>query len=65
MLERNSLYVTFTGVLKSGLIPEEDSLAAFCSIAHGSDWIQIAGNNEYATQIAYSNGNEIVWDLPF
>ena len=32
---------------------------------HGSDWAKISGEKNYISQIAASNGKEIIWDLPF
>lgn len=65
MLKKSALYVTFTGIIKSGFLPEDDSLTAFCSFVHGPDWIKVEGKKEMASQIASSNGKEITWDLPF
>jgi len=65
MLKKETLYVTFTGILKSGHLPESDSLTAFCSIIHGSSWTKISGEKNFISQIASSNGDEISWNLPF
>ena len=65
MLKKETLYVTFSGTLTSGFCPEDDSLTAFCSIVHGSDWVKVSGEKTFISQVASSNGKEIVWDLPF
>ena len=32
---------------------------------YGPDWTRVAGEKNYISQIASSNGKEITWDLPF
>jgi hypothetical protein len=32
---------------------------------HGADWLKVAGNKTFISQIAASNGKEITWNLPF
>jgi hypothetical protein len=65
MLKKPVLYVTFTGILRTGFIPEDDSLTAFCTIMHGPDWVKVAGEKNVISQIAASNGKEITWNIPF
>ena len=65
MLRKEALFVTFTGTLERGNFQEDDSLSAFCSIVHGVDWTRINGQKNFISQIAASNGQEIVWNLPF
>ena len=65
MIKKDSLYISFSGTLKSGFCPEDDSLTAFGSIIYGSDWERISGEKSFISQIAASNGKEIVWDIPF
>jgi hypothetical protein len=65
MLRKEALFVTFTGTLDRGEFQEDDSLTAFCSIVHGSDWARINGEKNFISQVAASNGRQIVWNLPF
>lgn len=43
MLKKQTLYVTFTGILRTGFLPEDDALTAFCTVMYGADWIRVAG----------------------
>lgn len=43
MLKKESLFITFTGTVKSGFMPEDDSLTAFCTFMHGADWTRVTG----------------------
>jgi len=37
----------------------------FYSISGGSDWNLISGQKNGVSQIASSNGDKIVWNIPF
>jgi hypothetical protein len=65
MIKKEALFVTFTGLIETGVFQEDDSLTAFCSIVHGPDWIRINGEKNFISQIASSNGREITWNIPF
>ena len=65
MLKKESLFVSFSGILKSGFCPEDDSLTALGSIVYGPDWEKVSGDKSFVSQIASSNGKEIVWNIPF
>lgn len=43
MIRQDTLFITFTGILRSGFLPEDDSLTAFCTIMHGADWARLSG----------------------
>jgi len=40
-------------------------LTAFCVVMHGRDWQKVTGDKSFVSQIASSNGKEIIWNLPF
>lgn len=65
MIKKEALFVTFTGVIETGIFQEDDSLTAFCSIMHGVDWLMLNGEKNFTSQVASSNGKEITWNLPF
>lgn len=65
MLRKEALFVTFTGTLERGVFQEDDSLTAFCSLVYSADWVRVNGDKNFISQVAASNGQEIVWNLPF
>jgi hypothetical protein len=65
MLRKEALFVTFTGTIERGVFQEDESLTAFCSIVHGVDWTRLNGEKNFISQVAASDGQEIVWNLPF
>ena len=65
MLKKDSLFVTFNGVIEKGFLPEDDALTAFCVVMHGRDWLKVSGEKSFVSQIAASNGKDITWNLPF
>ena len=64
-LKANSLFVTFTGIIESGVISNCQSLKISYLISAGPDWIKISGKRSGLSQVAATNGEKIVWNLPF
>ena len=65
---KDRIYVTFTGVIESGIVNDEESLSLMFIIEAAGHWKVINGEKTGISQVAssYSGGNKrIVWNMPF
>jgi B9 domain-containing protein 1 len=64
-MKKDSLFVTFSGIIESGVLDNFKSLSLSFSIVAGSDWKRMAGERAGQTQIGSCKDEKIVWNYPF
>ena len=65
---KDRLYVTFAGVIQSGLVHGEDALSLMYVVEAGPHWKLISGAKTGISQIGSNYSGEsrsIVWNMPF